>query len=57
MMAAEITPTDRQILIKDILEECDHRLKDAGFEIADLLPEGKRLLFSSVYKQLINEHK
>jgi molybdopterin/thiamine biosynthesis adenylyltransferase len=56
-MEHEINTTDRQMLLKDILEECDHRLKAADFEINDLSPEGKKLLFSSVYKHVINNRK
>jgi molybdopterin/thiamine biosynthesis adenylyltransferase len=57
IMEHEINTTDRQMLLKDILEECDHRLKAADFEINDLSPEGKKLLFSSVYKHVINNRK
>jgi Fe2+ or Zn2+ uptake regulation protein len=56
MIKHELPTTEQRILVKDILEECDRRLKVADFELNDLSPEGKTLLFSSVYRQLINEH-
>ncbi len=56
MMEQKLPPTAQQMFITDILEECDRRLKTTGFELNDLSPEGKRLLFSSSYKQLLNEH-
>ncbi|MGF1869869.1 MULTISPECIES: hypothetical protein [Photobacterium] len=56
MMEQKLSPTAQQMFITDILEECDRRLKTTGFELNDLSPEGKRLLFSSSYKQLLNEH-
>ncbi|MEH6531907.1 MAG: hypothetical protein V7735_11315 [Photobacterium frigidiphilum] len=57
MMERKLPHTAQQMFITDILEECDRRLKTAGFELSDLSPEGKTLLFSSAYEHLINEHK